>query len=58
MSLSSIAAIAQHAADTTSSEPAPLGGYFSNDAKWIMVYVFTFILIIIVLRTFRNKPEV
>ena len=34
------------------------GEFFTVKTKWTMVYIFSGILILIVLRTFRNKPEV
>lgn len=31
---------------------------WSNETKWVMVGIFAFVILILVLRTFRNKADV
>ena len=49
---------AQETAEVVGEEIPQDGNWFSSASKWTMVYVFSAIIIIIVLRTFRNKPEI
>lgn len=49
---------AQQAAETIAEQPEVRESWFSNETKWTMVYIFTGAIILIVLRTFRNKPEI
>ena len=49
---------AQQTVEAAREEIPEDGSWFSSASKWTMVYVFSAIIIIIVLRTFRNKPEI
>ena len=51
------ATLAQEVASDT-VETGLRRGYFTNNMKWTMVYIFGGVVILLVLRTFRNKPDV
>ena len=53
-----LGAVAQEAMESTAETGGGRIEYFSADQKGWMIAVFTIIIIVIVLRTFRNKPDV
>ena len=54
ISITSVCAWAHNSAQ----ESAEYVGFFDYTKRWWMVAIFTVLVIIIVLRTFRGKPEV
>lgn len=52
--LSSVLLLAQEAEEKVYTR----GEGWSDDTKWTLVGIFVVILLILVLRTFRNKPTV